>query len=225
MKTLSTVAIALMAFAVATLASTGGWSVELAEGSTLWLEGDSTLHAFESEATVLNLKSTVEMPTGKSESNARILADGKQEPRITALTMKVPIEHMKSGVIGLASRLHKTLKYKEHPNIVFTMIDYEVEQNSEQQDLYNVTASGTLQMAGEENEVTLNMTASHSNEYVDVEGEKKVLMTDFGVEPPSLMFGAIKTDDEIVVHWDLKLKLQKTNEGRPMDAETKLSKK
>lgn len=219
------IAIALTIYAVACAASMAEYKLHFTGGSRLWLEGDSTLHAFESEATVLELESKIDMPLDGSKSNAPILADEKKKPRIAALFLKIPIEDMKSGVLGLASRLHKTLKYEEHPNITFSMSDYDVQKSAEQEDLYNVTVRGTVQLAGEEKKVTLNMTAKHSNEYVKVVGEKTLLMSDFGIEPPSLMFGAIKTDNEIIAHWDLKVKLGKSKEGRVIVEEAELSKK
>jgi hypothetical protein len=36
-------------------------------------------------------------------------------------------------------------------------------------------------------------------------GSKKIKMTDFNVEPPSFMFGSVKTGDEITVTFDVTL--------------------
>lgn len=217
-----TTAVLILATGLSTTFAMGNlWELKLAEESNLWLEGDSTLHGFESEATVIKLDTEIRFSGNpQGERIAAILEKEDNKPKVAELVLRVPVKDMKSGIVGLASRLRKTLKYEKHPDIVFRMDGYTVTEAAEGKDVYKITANGTLSLAGEEREVSLDMTARQNDEHITIEGEKKLLMTDFGVKPPSLMFGAIKTDDEIIVHWDLKLNIEEKEEGRLADTDS-----
>ncbi|MDI3521447.1 MAG: hypothetical protein PWR04_1435, partial [Anaerophaga sp.] len=64
-----------------------------------------------------------------------------------------------------------------------------------------------LTIAGETKpiEIALNANISPQKE-VSVSGETTLKMTDFDVEPPTVMFGTIKTADEVTINFNLTLK-------------------
>jgi polyisoprenoid-binding protein YceI len=229
MRSRSTIGFGFVIYALTLLVSYSAETVNsgklaLAPESKLWLEGDSTLHAYESEATVLNLESKVVTdPDAKTEIKAAVVENGEQDFRLSKLLLTIPVEEMESGVVGLAGRLHKTLKSKDHPNIVFKLKAYNVKEDPEKEGQYKITAEGDLTLAGVTKEVQLVMTALRKDDYIEVKGERDLLMTDFDVKPPSLMFGAIKTADEVVVKWDLRV-VVKSEERSEKDNEITLSK-
>ncbi len=81
----------------------------LQEGSKLWLEGDSTIHAFESIANEMDLQSTVTLGNGGAISNITVIGANADLARVSDLVLTIPIKKMTSPTAGLASRLHKTL--------------------------------------------------------------------------------------------------------------------
>lgn len=198
-----TTALCLLAVAVTSVAEGGGYALKLAEGSELSLSGDSTVHAYESEATELRLESAVTM--GPNATPAAILAGAEAEGRVESLRLTVPVEGLKSGVIGLSGAMHKALKHKKHPNIVFEMKSYTVTKDAKQSDVFNIAAEGDLTLAGVTKRIPITMIGLLEGGFVNVVGERDLLMTSFGVEPPTMMFGKIKTDDKVVVKWDLKV--------------------
>lgn len=195
----------LLAFATAQ-AMAGGYSLKLAEGSKLWLEGDSTLHAYESDATILQLKSDVIME--KDVTAAAVFAGQAGAGRVASLELTIPVKGLESGVVGLASQMRKALKEKQHPTIVFSMRSYAVVPDPNVAGAFAITAEGDLTLAGVTNAISIAMQGTPENDHVKVKGEHALNMTDFGVEPPTMMFGAIKTDDKVVVKWDLLVSIE-----------------
>ncbi len=188
-------------------------SLELVEGSKLWLEGDSNIHDFESTATVLKFDSEVLLNENGNESNTSApRRDGALAGKLARLVLTVPIKEMKSSTRGLASQLHRTLKVKTQSDIVFTMQNYALHQDTEQPDMYIMLVDGNLALGGVTNPINVQMTGYLKDDQLEVIGEKNLLMTDYGIPPPSLMFGRIKVMDEIEIKWELKFKLK--NSGK-----------
>ena len=47
------------------------------------------------------------------------------------------------------------------------------------------------------------MSEALADGHVRFTGQHPMLMSDFGMDPPSAMFGQLRTADEVVVHFDL----------------------
>jgi polyisoprenoid-binding protein YceI len=160
--------------------------LELQPGSRVWLEGDSTLHPFASTSTALR----VETDLGPWED----ILKGKT----AKLEVTVPVESLKSGEKRLDKNLYAALKAAEFPEIRFRLEGYAMDPSGA------VTAQGRLSIAGKENPVELRAQAS-SKDALAVSGSYELEMSDFGVKPPSLMLGAIKVKDRVVVRFELML--------------------
>jgi polyisoprenoid-binding protein YceI len=176
-------------------------ALTLAPGSRLWLEGDSTLHAYKSNATKIDATAEVggTFAAGSAEARAAVAAGALKSLRIS-----VPVSGLKSGENGLDKNLQKALKADAAPVIRFTLVDYKAEEGKDGSLL--VKARGKLAIAGVEKDAVVEATCSFGPGGVDVTGAKDVLMSDFGIKPPVLMLGAIKTADKVVVRFALKLK-------------------
>jgi polyisoprenoid-binding protein YceI len=175
-------------------------SLTLAPGSRLWLEGDSTLHPYKTQATQVDATAELDaaFPAGAAAARAAITGGGMKN-----LSVSVPVASLKSGESGLDKNLEKALKQDAAPVIRFTVVDYKTEEAKDGGLV--VKARGRLAMAGVEKEVFVEATCRFAPGVVEVTGAKDLLMSDFGIKPPVLMFGAIKTADKVVVHFDLKL--------------------
>lgn len=112
--------------------------------------------------------------------------------KITNLTVSVQIKTLKSGDTGLDDKAYETLKIDKNNVITFKMLEA---------DLAAGTIKGVFKVLDKERTETLKpdvLTIDH------VSGSFKVKMTDFGLEIPSVMFGAIKSGDEVTVKYDIK---------------------
>jgi polyisoprenoid-binding protein YceI len=176
-------------------------SFSLAPGSRLSLEGQSTLHAYSSTAT--KVEATAEFDgtfaAGSAEARAAVAAGALKSLRVT-----VPVVALKSGEGGLDKNMQKALKQDTAPVIRFTLLDYKAEEAKDGSLL--VKAHGRLSIAGVDKETVVEATCRFGPGGVEVSGAKDLLMSDFGIKPPVMMMGTIKTADKIVVRFALKLK-------------------
>ena len=178
--------------------------VALAEGSSLKLEGKSNVHAYHSVAGKLDFALTADAPvTTVAALDSLIRAGG-----VKALDLTIPVAQMHSGKDGLDKNMQKALKAEANPSITFHLTRYTAVQFPAGGDSLDVRATGKLAVAGVERDVELPAVARRSANTIELTGMKPLLMTDFGVKPPTLMMGALRTEDGVVIHYRLLLGFQ-----------------
>jgi polyisoprenoid-binding protein YceI len=173
----------------------------LAPGSRLSLEGQSTLHAYSSTATKVEAAAEFDgtFAAGSPDARAAVAAGA-----LKSLRVAVPVAGLKSGEGGLDKNMQKALKQDTAPVIRFTLVDYKAEEAKDGSLL--VKAHGRLSIAGVEKETVVEASCRFGPGGVEVSGAKDVLMSEFGIKPPVMMLGTIKTADKVVVRFALKLK-------------------
>jgi polyisoprenoid-binding protein YceI len=200
-KPLSWVVVTILAgwganMAIAQTAPATAAAFSLVSGSRLWLTGDSTLHAYTSTANTVTVSAQLVALAGGP--HAAVAGGG-----LKALTVTVPVVGLKSGEDGLDKNMQKALKQETASSIVFTLTSYTAEETKDGGLL--IKARGQLALAGVAKEVALEAVCQFTSDAIHVTGTKDVLMSDFGIKPPTMMLGAVKTADKVVVHFDLKL--------------------
>ena len=171
-------------------------TAKLGAGSRVWLEGTSTLHPYESTASQV-LLSLVMDPAAPAAG----LADGAAAQAPARMTVRIPVAGLKSPHAALDANLRKALKADKYPDIVFAMDGYAVGKGTSPA----LSAKGSLTVAGVAKPETLEAALSRRGDLLVVDGEQPLLMTDFGIKPPTMMLGAIKTGDKVVVKFHLEL--------------------
>ena len=61
-------------------------------------------------------------------------------------------------------------------------------------------------IGGTKREFKTKVKISYTNGKIMLSGEKDFKLTDFNIEPPTAVFGTIKTGDEVVIHYNIQLK-------------------
>ena len=101
---------------------------------------------------------------------------------------------------GLADRdegMRDLLKSKDHGKLVFEWTGFEPEKVDVAAQTITGKAKGKLTLAGKSREVTLPVTVTvDASKRVGIEGELTILLTDFGIEPPSQL-GMISVEDKL----------------------------
>lgn len=170
--------------------------------SRVWLEGNSTLHRFESHATKLDVRlGAAELP---ASLDANALEQFVKAGNVKSVDVEIPIALMKSEKSGLDKNMQNALKADRFPKITCHLDHYSVSQAGSSDSLL-LQANGTLSIAGVEKPVELKAGATRVGDALRIRGTKELLMTTFGVKPPSMMMGAVKTSDQIVIQFDLWL--------------------
>ena len=179
-------------------------AIGLATGSSLWLEGTSNIHNFESRTSQVTVAFTRDAnapnPTDAASLDAMIRASA-----VHGLDLHVLVATLKSGKAGLDKNLYKALEAEEHPQIHFHLARYTVTPRAASGDTLNVHAEGTLSVAGKDQPVSLEARAFRNDRGVWLEGSEALLMSSFGVKPPKMMLGTLRVNDKITVRYRLLL--------------------
>jgi hypothetical protein len=177
-------------------------AVTLGPGSSLWLEGTSTLHDFESRTTELTVTLTRD-PGSTQPGDAAALSALVRGAGIRGVDVDVPVRSLHSGKNGLDKNLYKDLSADEHPSIRFHLAHYTAQPAGG--DSLGIHADGTLEIAGRSRPVTLAARAWRTSEGLWLDGSEALLMSEYGIKPPTMMMGTLRVGDRITIHYHLLL--------------------
>jgi polyisoprenoid-binding protein YceI len=165
--------------------------------SRLWVEGTSTVRDYTCTATTLN-------GSVAASPEAATLAIGDLGKAVRTVDVTVPVQGLECRNGTMNSHLRNALKMQQAPTVRFHLSSYEVTPSGESTG--TVKLVGTLQIAGQERPITIDAAVSRDGDRaVRVKGSKELLMTEYGVRPPSLMLGTMKVRDRVVVRFDVVL--------------------
>ena len=158
------------------------------------IAGTSNIHAYTASTTAVRvtrvrLASAVAGPAFWDE----IVKPGALE----AFDIAIPAASLSSPKDGLDKNMHKALNVKEHADITFRLVRVEAGTAGA------LRAVGMLKIAGVEREVALTLKALRKDSTLTVKGDVPILMTDYGIKPPTAMLGMLKTDPKVTVSIDV----------------------
>lgn len=175
-------------------------AVKLTAGpnSKLWLEGGSNVHAWECKASAIDATIFV-APTFQTAADFT--------KAVEKVEVKIPVTNLKCGHDGMDKNVYKALKADAAPQISYILGSFEAVSQSGKD--YTIKTVGTLNVAGEERTVTMDVAAERlADGSVTAKGSVPILMTDFGIKPPRAMFGAIRADNKVVVKFEITVTSQ-----------------
>ena len=190
----------LLALAIV-LPASGAWTVAnemlvLQPQSRLWIDGTSSIRSFSCKAAEVN---AVVEATGPNAIPQLLLADkGVKSVRVT-----VPAERLDCGNGTMNEHMRKAIKLTEFDSIEFRLTDYDVARSA---DGVSGTLNGTLLLGGVTKPVTLKADGKPEGGMLHITGSYDLDMTEYGLKPPTLMFGRIKVGRTVKVNYDLLLK-------------------
>lgn len=172
--------------------------VPVSPESKLWIDGTSNLHDWSCKATQMD--ATVELDASAA---ARVAAAAPKA--LKRVEVKVPVRSLKCNHGGMDGNVYKALKADDAPEISYIMATFEATP-AEGADTFVVHAVGTLTIAGKENKITMDVTATRLPDgTVKATGVLPVKMTEYGIKPPTAIFGRLKTGDEVKVSFELNV--------------------
>ncbi len=186
--------------AVATAAGAQGPSairLRLDPASELTIEGTSSLHAFHCKTNKMN--AYVDVDPGYTKDLTKVARP------IVSVKINIVVRTLSCGNGQMDKNMYSTLKADENPIIKYTMSGYDILDGSASPTAFVAKTTGTLMISGQEKTVAMKINAERlSDGKATAQGEQDVLMTDFGIKPPSFMFGRLKVGNEIKVKFSLK---------------------
>lgn len=172
-------------------------SLILQAESRMSLEGSSTLHDWSCEATEVNASISVQMSRDPA-TNAADLGT------VEWIAIDVPVQAIKCGLVPMERRLYRTLNANVHPAIEFRLTDFTFGPVLAMRWEMAVAVSGQLTVAGATREINLDVRVGHDDSSsLRFRGHTAIVMSDFGIEPPSEFFGLLRVHDRLEVIFDL----------------------
>ena len=161
--------------------------------SSLVVKGTSTLHDWEAKAQKMSADVTI----------ANGMTEGEEiKNPVENFSLQVEVKSLESGKGKMNRKMYDALKQEDHPQITFNLTSAEVTDGT--QDNFTLQATGMLNIAGTEKEVTFPVkgTATGENSY-RFEGSYSLNMENYDVDPPSMAFGTIRTGEEVDIEFDV----------------------
>ena len=196
-KTLLTVSALMAAATTAGAQSPSAIRLRLDPGSELTIDGTSSLHAFRCKTDKIN--AYVDVDPGYTKDLTKVARP------IASVKVNIVVRTLTCGNKQMDQNMYNTLKADENPLIKYTLSGYDVLDGSASPAAFAAKTTGTLMVSGQEKVVDMKINAQRlSDGKATAQGEQTLLMTDFGIKPPSFMFGTLKVGNEIKVKFNLK---------------------
>jgi polyisoprenoid-binding protein YceI len=165
--------------------------------SKLWVEGTSTVRSFSCDAKQF----TAAIQTASAEPVAAVVAG---EKAVSTLTVEIPAASLDCRNGQMNDHMLKALNATRAPVIRYQLTSYDLVKGSGG---VAVKLHGKLEMGGTERPIVMEAQATQGpNGTLKVTGAQPILLSEFGLKPPSLMMGTMKVGDRVVVKYDLALK-------------------
>lgn len=159
------------------------------------LSGTSTVHDWEMNA---------EKATG--EAHFHFKSNGELQS-VDFLTFVLAVKDLKSDSKGLNKNAYKALKSNKYKNIQYKLSSSTV---SSEKGRYLVKAKGKLTIAGVTNDIVMDVhLVVNKNGAITGKGSYKMNMTDYKVDPPTFLLGAMKTGDAVTLDFSANYKISK----------------
>jgi polyisoprenoid-binding protein YceI len=162
--------------------------------SRLWLEGSSNVRDWRCEATSLDASVDIDDATHSAASTA---------DRIRRVQVRVPTHALTCGRSQMDHIMYKALHVDDAPECRQIVGRFEV-VSAASGARPTLVMQGTLRIAGRERVVRMPVELEEQADgSVRAKGALPILMTDYGISPPTALFGVLRTENRIVVKFDL----------------------
>lgn len=156
-------------------------------GSRVWVQGTSTVRSWRCETTQVE---------GSAQAATTDLSQLRSVPG-GQVTLSVASLDCRNQTMN--GHMRRALKSDEAPTLHFRATGIEVSGGA-------AKMQGELTMAGTTRPVTFEGTVANEDGALRVRGTKQIVMTEWGVRPPSLMMGTMKVNPAATIGFDVVLK-------------------
>jgi polyisoprenoid-binding protein YceI len=161
------------------------------------IAGSSNVHEWTASTTTVRLTAARVAATGSDLWRAALTPGGLEQFEIA-----IPAETLTSHDGGLDKNMYKALRVKEFADITYRVARIELGAPGA------ARAIGTLRIAGVEKEVALDIQTEQQGPTLKVTGQIALVMTDYGIKPPTAMLGMLKTDPKVTITFETVLAAQ-----------------
>jgi len=210
--------IALIAIAVASSASGDGVTrLTPVDTSELVLDGASNLAPWRCSGRTLDAQMVVAASLAQinhiidhiEDGNVAVLIADPSKARIPepSFVLRVPISTLRCGNKIMERDMNHALRADRFPEIEFRftalhgVVNHDIDEHT-----YRFIIGGVLTLAGVARNIEVCVVAARlAPQRFRIQAELPLRMTDFGIAPPTALFGVIKSHDDLRVRFDLVL--------------------
>lgn len=123
--------------------------------------------------------------------------------------LRIPVTTFRCGNSVMESDLRRAMKSESHPDVSFSLrglksgIRHDLNNG-----IYRARVEGELSLAGVRRIIDVEVAVRRvSRKRFRVSAELPLKMTDFGISPPTALFGAVRARDQLTVRFDLMLEI------------------
>lgn len=161
------------------------------KGINFTVSGTSTLHDWEMKGSGGKCIGTLEF-------------SGSKLSELSDVSFSFPAKQLKSGKDAMDGNAYKSLKVEKFPNIIGSITNAKFTTTDNVN--FKFSTALKLQIAGVTKDININADGKLNKDgSFTIKGEKKIDMTEFKVDPPSFMFGSVKTGKDLTIKFDLTL--------------------
>ena len=124
---------------------------------------------------------------------------------LNSLSFSVNAKSLKSERTSMDNRTYKTINADTYPKITFKLISSTI--TPAKKNAFVIRATGTLTIAGTSKTIVMQVNGSiNGDNSITCSGQQKIKLTDFNIQPPSFMMGAMKVGDDLTIQYGLTFK-------------------
>lgn len=192
-------AIAALIAAAGSSAAAQGVQMTIRPDSKLTLNGSSNVHDWACRSS--EFIATVDLDTAFQALPLNQVAHPIQKVSVT-----IPVKTLKCGHGKMDQNMYKALKAEEFTAIRYALTSYTVDLEHATADTFTAHTVGDLTVKGQTARVEIPVSATRlPNGAVRGEGMVKLLMTDFGIKPPTALLGTLRTKNAISITFNVLL--------------------
>ncbi len=193
MKKLTTEILALAIIMIAITTGVKAQTYKLTTDATVKVLGTSNVHDWV-------------MSAGKIESQGNFKMEGGALNALTSFSFSVDAKSLKSEHESMDKRTYKTIKADQFPKVTYKLISAAI--TTIQKGKYLIKAKGDLTIAGATQTIVMDITAvvNADNNTITCSGTESLKLTDYKIDPPSFMLGAMKVKNDLTIQFNLTYK-------------------
>ena len=187
---------ALVAVSATVGAQTSSTRLRIEPGSELSIAGTSNVHDFHCKTNKFN--AYIDVDPGYTKDLTKVARP------IVSVSVVIAVKSLSCGNKKMDENMYSTLQADKNQIIRYKLNGYDILNGSATG--FAAKTTGVLTILGKEKVVAMKIDAARLNDgKATAEGEETLLMSEFGIKPPSFMFGTMKVGDEVRVKFNLKV--------------------
>lgn len=177
-------------------------NIKIEDGGKVWIEGTAGFINYQCLAEELSGVGKIE-----NTDNPQSTVQGQGEVHISVM---LPVKSLNCGKRAMNQDMYNALKSEQFPTIRYQLLEATLAKqgNTTKSSWMKIRTRGIMEIAGVQDTTTFYVQGKVlSDRRFQVKGSKQIHMDTYHIDPPKAMFGLIRADEELTVHFDVTVNL------------------